>query len=209
MKDGGHTTGIPPLDRQLDGGVPPGSIILFTAPPASQSEQFLYKFASPRDTLYSTTIRSKESVRDAMFRSPVQVGEEPAIEEHTDSQINEVKDALRRLEPESTLIVDTINPLEHNDRADFLYFLNDIQNELHNKNAVVIFHATKGESTVENRDISKQMSDVVFDLTQFIDGDEIVTKLTIPKYRGGTIPEEPIKLDLTEGITIDTSRDIA
>lgn len=207
--DGGYTTGIRPLDRQLDGGVPPGSIILFTAPPASQSEQFLYKFSTPRQTLYSTTIRSRESIRDAIFRSPIQVGDEPEIEAHTDSQINQVKDALRRLEAESTLIVDTIDPLEHNDRSDYLYFLNDVQNELQNTNSIVILHAMKGEATSENRDVSKQMADVVFDLTQFVDGDEMVTKLTIPKYRGGSIPSEPIKLDLTEGITIDTSRDIA
>lgn len=207
--DGGFTTGIRPLDRQLDGGVPPGSIILFTAPPASQSEQFLYKFSTPRKTLYSTTIRSRESIRDAIFRSPIQVGDEPEIEAHTDSQINQVKDALRRLEAESTLIVDTIDPLEHNDRSDYLYFLNDVQNELQNTNSIVILHAMKGEATSENRDVSKQMADVVFDLTQFVDGDEMVTKLTIPKYRGGSIPSEPIKLDLTEGITIDTSRDIA
>lgn len=207
--DSGHTTGIRALDRQLDGGVPPGSIILFTAPPASQSEQFLYEFANPRDTLYSTTVRSKESVRDAMFRSPVHIANEPKIEEHTESQINQIKDGLRRLESETTLIVDTIDPLEHNDRSDYLYFLNDIQNELQNMNSVVILHAMKGESPTENRDISKQMADVVFDLTQYTDGDEVVTKLTIPKYRGGSIPSEPIKLDLTAGISIDTSRDIA
>lgn len=207
--DNGYTTGITPLDRQLDGGVPPGSIILFTAPPASQSEQFLYKFSTPRDTLYSTTIRSTESVRDAAFRSPIQLGEEPKIEDHSDSPINEVKDALRRLEPESTLIVDTIDPLEYNDRDDYLYFLNDVQNELQNTNSIVIFHAIKGESKSENRDVSKQMADVVFDLTQFIDGEELVTRLTIPKYRGGSIPEESIKLNLTDGITIDMSRDIA
>lgn len=207
--DGGFTTGIPPLDRELDGGVPPGSIILFTAPPASQSEQFLYKFSTPRETLYSTTVRSRESIRDAIFRSPIKVGEEPAIEAHTDSQINEVKDAITRLKSESTLIVDTIDPLEHNSRDDYLYFLNDVQNELQNTNSVVVLHGMKGEATAENRDVSKQMADIVFNLTQSFVGDEIVTKLSVPKYRGGSLPKEPLKLDLTDGIKIDTSRDIA
>lgn len=207
--DGGFTTGIRPLDRELDGGVPPGSTILFTAPPASQSEQFLYKFSKPRETLYSTTVRSRESIRDAIFRSPIRVGEEPEIEAHTDSQINEVKDAVTRLKAESTLIVDTIDPLEHNSRDDYLYFLNDVQNELQNTNSVVIFHGMKGEATTENRDVTKQMADIVFNLTQSVTGGEMVTKLTIPKYRGGSIPEEPIKLNLTDGIKIDTSRDIA
>lgn len=205
----GYSTGITPLDRQIDGGIPPGSIILLTAPPASQSEQFLYKFASPRETLYATTVRNKESVRDAIFRSPVSVGDELTIESHKDSPQNEVGKSLRRLEPESTLIVDTVDPLEENDKKDYLYFLNDVQNELQNTNSVVFLHAMKGVSKPKNRDVTKQMADVVFDLTQSVEGDTMVTKLTVPKYRGGSIPEEAIKLNLTDGITIDTTRDIA
>lgn len=204
----GHSTGIRSLDREIGGGVPPGSIILFTAPPASQSEQFLYKFANPRDTLYSTTIRSKAAVRDAMFRSPIQV-EEPKIEEHQKSQLNQIKDGLGRLDQDTTLIVDTIDPVEDNDKEDYLYFLNDIQNELQNMNSTIVLHAMKGRSVSPNRDVSEQMADVVFDLTQYTEGGEMVTKLSIPKYRGGSIPKEPIKLDLSDGISIDTSRDIA
>lgn len=205
---GGYSTGIEPLDRQLGSGFPPGSIILFTAPPASQSEQFLYKFSIPRDTVYSTTIRSRESIRDAIFRSPINA-EEPQIEEHTDSGINQIKTAVTRLRSETTLIVDTIDPLEQNSRDDYLYFLNDLQNELQNTQSIVIFHAMKGTEQAENRTISKQMADIVFELNQFVDGDEVVTRLNIPKYRGGSIPDQPLKLDLTEGITVDTSRDIA
>jgi hypothetical protein len=67
----------------------------------------------------------------------------------------------------------------------------------------------KGVSKPANRDVTEQMADVVFDLTQSLEGDDMVTKLTVPKCRGGSIPEEVIKLNLTDGITIDTTRDIA
>lgn len=206
--DRGYSTGLRALDREINGGVPPGSIILFTAPPASQSEQFLYKFAQPRETLYSTTIREKQAVRDAIFRTPIDI-EEPTIEAHKDSQMNEVKDAARRLEQESTLIVDTINPIECKDKTDYLYFLNDIQNELQNTQSVLVLHGLKGELKTDNRGITKQLSDIVFDLTQTIEGGDIVNRLSVLKYRGGSLPDEPMKINLTNGITIDTSRDIA
>lgn len=204
----GFSTGIRLLDRQIGGGLPPGSILLFTAPPASQSEQFLYRFSQPRETLYSTTVRSKHSVIDAIKRTP-QNTDVPSVEEHTDSPLNQIQKAVGRLQKESTLIVDTIDPIEENERSDYMYFLNDIQNQITNTESVVIFHALKSKNSNENRNLTKQIADIVFELNQTQNNEKILTTLSIPKYRGGSIPEEKIKLDLTEGISIDPSRDIS
>jgi KaiC/GvpD/RAD55 family RecA-like ATPase len=204
----GFSTGIRLLDREIDGGLPPGSILLFTAPAASQSEQFLYRFSQPRETLYSTTVRSKHSVIDAIKRTPKNINT-PSVEDHTDSPVNQIQKAVGRLEEESTLIVDTIDPLEENNKSEYMYFINYIQDEIVNTESVVILHAMKSDTSSENRVLTKQMADVVFDLNQTEENGNVLTTLSIPKYRGGTIPEETIKLDLTEGITIDPSRDIS
>jgi KaiC/GvpD/RAD55 family RecA-like ATPase len=66
--------GIDVLDRKLDGGVPPGSIVAYVADPASQSELLLYELTAARRTLYLTTQRSTEAVEDALARSPATIG---------------------------------------------------------------------------------------------------------------------------------------
>jgi hypothetical protein len=53
------------------------------------------------------------------------------------------------------------------------------------------------------------MADVVFDLQTDTSGSQIINRLAVPKFRGGRALEDTIKLKLTDGVTIDTSRDIA
>ena len=67
-------TGIDVLDRKLNGGLPPGSIVAFTASPASQSELLLYELTAARGTLYLTTERSDQAVRDAIENTNAPVG---------------------------------------------------------------------------------------------------------------------------------------
>jgi predicted ATP-dependent serine protease len=69
------STGIDILDRQLDGGIPPGSIVLLAADPESQSELFLYELTDICSTLYLTTIRSDQAIRDAIDRATGPVGD--------------------------------------------------------------------------------------------------------------------------------------
>jgi hypothetical protein len=57
--------------------------------------------------------------------------------------------------------------------------------------------------------MSEHMADVIFDLKTTVSGSEIENRLAVPKFRGGRALDETIKLQLTEQVTIDTSRDIA
>jgi DNA repair protein RadA/Sms len=50
---------------------------------------------------------------------------------------------------------------------------------------------------------------VIFDLRTTVTSAEIVNRLVVPKFRGGAALEEPLKLKLTDSVSIDTSRDIA
>jgi len=60
------STGVDILDRQLDGGIPPGSIVLLAADPASQSELFLYELAGVRATLIGNV---EPALRHAVFQT--------------------------------------------------------------------------------------------------------------------------------------------
>ena len=202
-------TGITVLDRQLDGGIPEGSIVLLVAPPASQSELFLYELTTTRGTLYLTTVRSGTAVEDAIDRVPSRVGNPTVRDIGGDAPLDNAHSLVRDLPEGANLVVDVMDPLERADPRRYRGFLNELQTHLVNTRGLAVLHAMRGSSIPENRDYTKHMADVVFDLRTSIDGAEIENRLAVPKFRGGSALEETIKLKMTEEVSIDTSRDIA
>lgn len=205
------STGIDVLDRQLDGGLPAGSIVLFSAPPASQSELFLYEFTAVRPTLYLSTIRSDQAVLDAVERARRQtrVGQPTVRDIGVESPLDQANKLLGTLPAESTLIIDTLDPLENQESSRYRYFLNQLQTQMYNTDGVAILHAMNGRSVSAGRDLTEHMADIIFDLKTEVQGTEIVNRLSVPKFRGGRALNETIKLKLSTGVSIDTSRDIA
>lgn len=201
--------GLPTLDRQLEGGIPPGSIVLFSADPASQSELLLYELTAQRPSLYLTTIRSGQAVQDAVERVRTRVGE-PAIRDvGGDAPLDGANRSIHELSEGANLIVDAVDPLERAESTRYRAFLNDLQTQAVNTGSLVVLHAMKGDAPPANRDMTEHLADVVLDLETTVDGSEIVNRLAVPKFRGGAALEETIKLKLTETVRIDTSRDIA
>jgi hypothetical protein len=49
----------------------------------------------------------------------------------------------------------------------------------------------------------------VLDLETETGDDAVESRLHVPKFRGGRALTEPLDLELTDGIAVDTSRDIA
>ena len=202
-------TGISVLDRQLDGGIPAGSIVALTASSASQSELFLYELTAARGTLYLTTVRSDQAVRDGIDRIQGRVGNPTVRDVGGDAPLDRANRLVRDLPERSNLIVDVVDELERQNRTRYRSFLNDLQNHMVNTGSVVVLHALKDGSAPDNRDMTQHMADIVFDLRTEVDAGEIENRLAVPKFRGGRALEETIKLRLTEEVTIDTSRDIA
>jgi KaiC/GvpD/RAD55 family RecA-like ATPase len=202
-------TGITVLDRQLGGGIPEGSIVLLVAPPASQAELFLYELTTTRGTLYLTTVRSDAAVEDAIDRLPGRVGNPTVRDIGGDAPLDNAHSLVRDLPEGANLIVDVMDPLERRDARRYRGFLNELQTHLVNTKGLAVLHAMRGTAIPENRDLTKNMADVVFDLRTSIEGSEIENRLAVPKFRGGAALEETIKLKLTSEVSIDTSRDIA
>lgn len=202
-------TGITVLDRRLDGGIPEGSIVLLVAPPASQAELFLYELTTTRGTLYLSTVRSGTAVEDAIAKVPGRVGNPTVRDIGGDAPLDGAHSLVRELPEGANLIVDVMDPLERRDPRRYRGFLNELQNHLVNTKGLAVLHAMRGTNVPDNRDLTKNMADVVFELHTDIRGSEIENRLAVPKFRGGAALEETIKLKLTEEVTIDTSRDIA
>ncbi|MFC4437446.1 MULTISPECIES: RAD55 family ATPase [Natrialbaceae] len=202
-------TGIDVLDRKLDGGVPPGCIVAFTADPASQSELLLYELTAARGTLYLTTERSTESIRHALEHSPSTVGS-PTVRHVTgDAPLEEARRFVGALPDGANLIVDTADVLEQAEANDYVAFLNDLKTRMLETDGIAVLHCLKGETEPTNRMRTHHAADAVFDLRTEITGSELENHLSIPKFRSGRQPTEAIKLELTEEVAIDTSRDIA
>lgn len=202
-------TGINVLDRKLNGGVPPGYLVAYTANPASQSELLLYELTAARDTLYLTTERSADVVHHAIEESPSAVGNPTVRRIAGDAAFENALRLIRALPDESNLIIDTVDFLEQADTDDYIAFLNDLKAVMLETDSIAVLHGLKGTNEPANRTRTEHAADAIFDLRTRVAGSELETHLAIPKFRSGGQPTEAIKLELTEEVAIDTSRDIA
>lgn len=202
-------TGIDVLDRKLDGGLPPGCVVAYTADPASQSELLLYELTAARGTLYLTTERSDKLVRHAIETSMARVGSPTVRHLTAEDSLEEASRLISALPDGANLIVDTMDVLERTDRDRYVSFLNELKMHMLETGSIAILHCLTGPGEPENRSATTHVSDVVFDLKTTVGAAELENHLTIPKFRGGGAPTESIKLELTEAVEIDTSRDIA
>lgn len=202
-------TGVRALDRKLDGGIPAGSLVTLLAEPASQAELFLSGFVARQATVYLSGEQAPTTVTSAL-RSQRGAYDELAV-----SQLDReapVSDALAHVEgltAESLLVVDPVEPIERADAGEFRAFLETLQARLAQTDSVAVLYALKHDATPSQRHRTEYTSDIVFDLETTRGEDAIENRLFVPKFRGGRALTEPICLDLTDRISVDTSRDIA
>jgi len=202
-------TGVRALDRKLDGGIPAGSLVTLLAEPASQAELFLSEFVARQATVYLSGEQAPTTVTSAL-RSQRGAYDELAV-----SQLDReapVSDALAHVEDltaESLLVVDPVEPIERADAGEFRAFLETLQARLAQTDSVAVLYALKHDATPSQRHRTEYTSDIVFDLETTRGEDAIENRLFVPKFRGGRALTEPICLDLTDRINVDTSRDIA
>lgn len=209
-------TGITALDRELTGGIPTGSIVSVSAHPASQAELLLYTMSMKgdrelgRDTYYITTERSSSAIRDSYNRSPTNSEVPNILDVDAESPLDSASDRIKVIPEDSNVIIDTVNVLEDADPVRYRRFLNQLQTHMINTGGIAMLYALDGESAIpDNRDITLNMSDLVFDLETRREGGEVINELAVPKFRGGRALDETLKLELTDTVDIDTSRDIA
>ncbi|WP_256403519.1 RAD55 family ATPase [Halorubrum salinum] len=204
-------TGISVLDREFGGGLPSGSVVVLTASPASQSELIVDRLARVRECRYLTTVRSPEAVEDGLKRDSggTADGDGVVVSSVEAEPIDDALSVADDLPERGTLVVDSVGPFEAGDRDGYRAFLNGVRRRVVDAGGIAVLHALKGETDGPNRTVTTQVADVVFDLRTTVTGTEIANRLVVPKFRGGAALEEPLKLKLTDTVTVDTSRDIA
>ena len=202
-------TGISALDRELEGGIPAGSIVALTAAPASQAELFLYELTAARGTLYLTLDRTSDAVSNSIDAASTPTGD-PTVRDVTgDAPLDNASKLVAALPETSNLVVDPVDVLERHDPPRYRNFLNELQNHIYNTDSLAVLHCLDGHDVPKLRDTTEHMADVVFQLETELNGDRIENRLAVPKFRGGQALSDVIKLELSSTIDIDTSRDIA
>ena len=203
------STGIGLLDQRLGGGIPPGSIVALTAPPASQAELLLYEFMTPRETLYLTLDRTEFAVADGLRRTAIDTGD-PTIQYVTEeSRVDHAIELFHDLPEHATLIVDPHTVLERKERTRFEEFMTQLRLHVIDTESIAVLHCLDGRNVSALRDTTTHMADVVLRLRATTAGAAVETRLAVPKFRGGRALTETLKLQLTDQVDVDTSRDIA
>ena len=202
-------TGISVLDRKLNGGIPAGSLVALTAKPASQAELFLYELTATRGTLYLSLDRTGDAVSSSIDSSNTRTGN-PTVRDVTgDAPLDNATKLVSALPESSNLIIDPVDILERQGAARYRNFLNELQNHIYNTGGLAVLHGLDGRDVPTQRDTTEHMADIVFQLETSVKGDRIENRLAVPKFRGGEALSDVIKLELADGVEIDTSRDIA
>lgn len=225
------STGIDAIDRELSGGIEPGSLVALVADPAMQSEALLHQIATTQQTLYLTTLRGTTAVENTLdgFGGDVfvkNVRDEKPMDneflkqvtgsrsytsplENGDRVLDEVYDTVRRIDRGINVVLDPINPLEETDNTDtYREILNELKSKLLATDGLGVLHCITLDDVPPLRDVTLAISDVVVKLELVQMKNRMEYRLTIPKNRGGTPLLEDTTVVIDSDIWIDESRQI-
>ena len=231
QRSGSVPTGIILIDRRLDGGLPKGSLVCIYANPVGMLEAFLYQFASVRKTYYFNTSRPAKCILQDMhsmgFEADVEFidifnqyylneygqctpGDPYRNKEIFDFVYGQL-DRLSQKEEEYNVIFDSISFfLKLNIDISFKEcLLNKIYLTAKQTENLFYIYLLKNTHAPDSVYPILDLSDVIFDIDITKIGDRWVNVLSIPKIRGKQPISESFRYYISEGVVIDTARDIA
>lgn len=191
------------LDRNLRGGVPAGSLVALVAPPQSQSELLLEAVATAGPALYLTNSRTAAEVESSLSYDELTAREFdlPTAQEGFSA-------LLTGLPERGYAVFDAAEPLERLEPAAQQSALDELSRSLRANDAVGLVHCL-GTHQDASRRRTLRRADQVWTLDLVFGTLSIENRLYVTKARGDAALTEPVKLRLTDQVTIDTSRDIA
>ena len=229
------STGISLLDRSLEGGLPAGSVVYFSAGAGSMSEVFLYQFSASRKTYYFSTTRKPkyiaQNITDMSFdvKNIVfidiysqyyldkfgemidNVGNEFVDKEIVDFIEYELKNILSQKGEDFNIIIDNFSfflSLNVN-FGKILRLVNLIYEVSKETQALTYLYIIKDCHDEMKENEIMNLCDSVFCVDLERSGERLTNKLSVPKIRGRIAPADLLKFKVMHGVQIDTSRDIA
>lgn len=184
-------TGTEAIDRLLDGGVPPGSIVALEASPAGPADHVLANFTATRGSLHVSTQRSETVVRHALEAAAVDCGR-PTIRHVADGSLEAARPLVDALPDGANLVIDVADDFERADRSSYASFLNAVKERLLETGGVALFSCSSGSHEPEHRFVTRHHADVVVSLeTIHRDRERAVDHVvSVSKRRGERPPAE-------------------
>jgi KaiC/GvpD/RAD55 family RecA-like ATPase len=217
-------TGILPLDTQLTGGIPGGSVVLILEDPGAGGDVFTFHFAiegavNDEKVFYLSTDDTEEEIKE-YIQVYFNVGEE--IWEHVvivslssfrQGIRKDVKDYLRRTmyDPMSGLktilsnedfervIINNLTYFVTNYELEgVIAFIEDLSTIAKQNESVVLLTMTRGMFDPRVETTMKHYADGVFELTLREVENEVQRRLKIIKFKRILVPKAILRYDLTE-----------
>lgn len=196
------STGVDVIDRRLGGGVPPGTLMALSAPPDTGSEQLLRAFLEAHGGRYLTLLRSADEVSNELSSFVDVTHARPG------DLLATPEDRFGGLGDGSVLVVDPVNELEARDSDDYVALLSRLKQRLVETGSVGVLHCLRTATEPDHRWLTLGRADWAWHLELTRLPLSVETRLYITKSRGGRSLPEPLKLQLLDGVQVDTSRDI-
>lgn len=229
------TTGNAYLDREIGGGIEPGRIVGIRMTPGSQGELLLKSFSKANGAMYLSTTRTDSSIEEWLADDDGQGVSFAGIDGLMSRGSNDFVDLLEGsagwngngtggggtnlvdIAPienvvnsaDRSIVIDPVNPLESLQEGEYMGFLHDLRHRINELNEVALLRMVDTASPVDNRWLTLDIADEVWELSVEFDKERVEFFLKVIKSRSATIPERPIKLNLGKSVSVDTSRDIS
>lgn len=202
------STGNAILDRRLSGGVPPGKLVVLSAPSDSQSELLLSAWANAGPSLYLSTARPVSALKPDLDELGVDLDTTTLIHRSPADLATDPGATFSQIPDDGYFVLDAGDGIEQLSRQQQLTILNELSDELRERDSVGLVRCSS-ESPPAGRSLTLTRADLVWRLHLTMTSLSIETRLLVTKFRGGAAHTEPIKLLLTDRVSVDTSRDIA
>lgn len=201
-------TGLDVLDRHLDGGLHPGSIVALVADPDSQSEPLLSHLTKHRNTLYLSLHRRAEAIRTTLELSGADMENTAVCFVGFERPLEEMRALILGISEGANIIIDPMNAIEGYPPQRLVPFFNEVGAHIASNGGLLILHCLTDPSRMGHRGLTEYLADVVLELQTDYEGDTVDNRLLVPKVRGGKPFPQAIKLNLTDTVSVDTSREI-
>lgn len=204
-----YSTGLPFLDRRIDGGLAAGTLLALVAAPRSQSHLLLRQLVQTRATSYVSLLRPAADVEAWAAGGPGTPADLSVTRADPEALLDDFSLVEAQHTPESFVVVDRTNGLEAAPRDAYLDFLDRLASLCRETDSVGVLRCADAVPEPPRRGLTLDRADQVWQLELLSLSREIKNRLLVTKSRTGRALREPIDVLLTDTVQVDTSRKIS